>query len=74
MVVASPARPDDAAAMLHTCAAAAKTSGAVCIFLEPIALYHTRDLYEDGDEQWLATYPPRRCRSAGPELTATERI
>ncbi len=35
----------------------AKTSGVVCIFLEPIALYHTRDLYEDGDEQWLATYP-----------------
>lgn len=57
LVIASPARPDDAAAMLHTCAAAAKTSGAVCIFLEPIALYHTRDLHEDGDEQWLAAYP-----------------
>ncbi len=57
IVIASPSRPDDAAAMLHTCAAAAKTSGMVCIFLEPIALYHTRDLYDDGDEQWLATYP-----------------
>ena len=57
VIIASPARPDDAAAMLHTCAAAAKTSGTVCIFLEPIALYHTRDLYEDGDEQWLAAYP-----------------
>ena len=57
IVIASPSRPDDAAAMLHTCAAAAKTSGMVSIFLEPIALYHTRDLYDDGDEQWLATYP-----------------
>jgi 2-oxoisovalerate dehydrogenase E1 component len=57
LVIASPARPDDAAAMLHTCAAAAKKAGAVCIFLEPIALYHTRDLYDDGDEGWLATYP-----------------
>jgi 2-oxoisovalerate dehydrogenase E1 component len=57
LVIASPARPDDAAAMLHTCAAAAKTAGAVCIFLEPIALYHTRDLHADGDEQWLASYP-----------------
>ncbi|HKV22105.1 MAG TPA: thiamine pyrophosphate-dependent enzyme [Mycobacterium sp.] len=57
VVIASPARPDDAAAMLHTCAAAAKTAGAVCIFLEPIALYHTRDLHADGDEQWLAKYP-----------------
>ncbi len=57
VVIASPARPDDAAAMLHTCAAAAKTAGAVCLFLEPIALYHTRDLHDDGDEQWLAGYP-----------------
>jgi len=57
VVIASPSRPDDAAAMLHTCAAAAKASGMVCIYLEPIALYHTRDLHEDGDEQWLATYP-----------------
>ncbi|MFE3290857.1 thiamine pyrophosphate-dependent enzyme [Rhodococcus sp. NPDC059234] len=57
VVVASPARPDDAAAMLHTCAAAARTSGAVCVFLEPIARYHTRDLYEPGDGAWLARYP-----------------
>jgi 2-oxoisovalerate dehydrogenase E1 component len=57
VVIASPARPDDAAAMLHTCAAAAKEAGVVCIFLEPIALYHTRDLYEDGDGGWLARYP-----------------
>jgi 2-oxoisovalerate dehydrogenase E1 component len=57
VVIASPARPDDAAAMLHTCAAAAKAAGVVCLFLEPIALYHTRDLYDDGDEQWLARYP-----------------
>jgi 2-oxoisovalerate dehydrogenase E1 component len=57
VVIASPARPDDAAAMLHTCAAAAKAAGAVCVFLEPIALYHTRDLYRDGDDGWLAPYP-----------------
>jgi 2-oxoisovalerate dehydrogenase E1 component len=57
VVIASPARPDDAAAMLHTCAAAAKVAGAVCVFLEPIALYHTRDLHADGDDGWLAAYP-----------------
>ena len=57
VVIASPARPDDAAAMLHTCVAAAREAGVVCIYLEPIALYHTRDLYDDGDERWLATYP-----------------
>jgi len=57
VVIASPARPDDAAAMLHTCAAAAREAGAVCLFLEPIALYHTRDLYDDNDDGWLAPYP-----------------
>jgi 2-oxoisovalerate dehydrogenase E1 component len=57
VVIASPARTDDAAAMLHTCAAAAKAAGAVRVFLEPIALYHARDLYEDGDDGWLAPYP-----------------
>jgi 2-oxoisovalerate dehydrogenase E1 component len=57
VVIASPARPDDAAAMLHTCAAAANAAGAVCVFLEPIALYHTRDLHTEGDDGWLAPYP-----------------
>ena len=55
LVIASPSRPDDAAAMLETCVAAAKVDGSVCAFLEPIALYHTRDLYEEGDGMWLAT-------------------
>lgn len=57
VVIASPARPDDAAAMLHTCVAAAKEAGVVCVFLEPIALYHTRDLHVEGDDGWLAAYP-----------------
>ena len=54
LVIASPSRPDDAASMLRTCVAAAKVDGSVCAFLEPIALYHTRDLYEEGDGLWLA--------------------
>ena len=54
IVIASPGRPDDAAAMLRTCLDSASVDGTVCVFLEPIALYHTRDLYEDGDEGWLA--------------------
>ncbi|HSJ95168.1 MAG TPA: transketolase C-terminal domain-containing protein, partial [Gaiellaceae bacterium] len=54
LVVASPARPDDAAAMLATCAASALVDGSVCVFLEPIALYHTRDLHEDGDDEWVS--------------------
>jgi 2-oxoisovalerate dehydrogenase E1 component len=54
LAIASPARPDDAAAMLATCAEAALVDGTVCVYLEPIALYHTRDLAQDGDEGWVA--------------------
>ncbi|GAB3861096.1 hypothetical protein GCM10029963_65050 [Micromonospora andamanensis] len=56
LVIAVPARPDDAAAMLRTCLASAAVDGSVSVFLEPIALYHTRDLYTDGDGEWLAGY------------------
>ena len=64
LVIASPARPDDAAAMLRTCLAAATVDGRVCVFLEPIALYHCRDLHADGDGGWLAGYPPPEQWSA----------
>ena len=64
--------------MLRTCLAAAEVDGSVCVFLEPIALYHTRDLHADGDGEWLRAL--RRagrlgrattCRSAGPGSTAS---
>ena len=65
IVVASPARAGDAAAMLRTCAAAAATDGTVCVFLEPIALYATADLHEAGDGAWLDPYdPPERWADA----------
>jgi 2-oxoisovalerate dehydrogenase E1 component len=31
--------------------------GRVSVFLEPIALYMTKDLYEAGDGKWLTSYP-----------------
>jgi 2-oxoisovalerate dehydrogenase E1 component len=54
LVIASPGRADDAAAMLVTCAEAALVDGTVSAFLEPIALYHERDLHDEGDEGWVA--------------------
>ena len=54
LVVACPARADDAAALLRSCVAAAIADGTLSVFLEPIALYHRRDLYADGDRRWLA--------------------
>ncbi|WP_347405129.1 transketolase C-terminal domain-containing protein [Micromonospora sp. WMMD1082] len=65
LVIAVPARPDDAAAMLRTCLASAAVDGSVCVFLEPIALYHTRDLYTDGDGEWLSGYAEPGAWAAG---------
>jgi 2-oxoisovalerate dehydrogenase E1 component len=56
LVIASPAHPSDAGPMLRTCVAAARVDGTVCVYLEPIALYHTRDLHEPGDAVWTAPY------------------
>ena len=58
LVIAVPARGDDAARMLRGAVAMAREDGLVVIFLEPIALYHERDLHTDGDGGWLADYPP----------------
>ncbi len=58
LVVGCPSRGDDAALMLRTLLALAKVDGRVCAFLEPIALYMAKDLYEPGDGQWQFNYPP----------------
>ena len=57
LVVGCPSRGDDAATMLRTLVALSKVDGRVSVFLEPIALYMTKDLYEAGDGQWLTSYP-----------------
>lgn len=56
LVIASPGHPADAAPMLRSCVAAAAVDGTVAVFLEPIALYHTRDLHDSGDGAWMAPY------------------
>jgi len=57
LVVGCPSRGDDAATMLRTLTALAKVDGRVCAFLEPIALYMAKDLYEPGDGKWQFGYP-----------------
>ncbi|HJQ00430.1 MAG TPA: thiamine pyrophosphate-dependent enzyme [Jatrophihabitans sp.] len=63
LVLGVPAHPSDAPAMLRTLLAAASTDGTVGVLLEPIALYHQRDLIE-GDGCWLAPYSPPEQWSA----------
>ncbi len=57
LVLAVPSRGDDAARMLRGAIAMAAEDGRVVVFLEPIALYHEKDLYTDGDGGWLVDYP-----------------
>ena len=57
LTVACPSRGDDAAMMLRTLMALSKVDGRVSVFLEPIALYMTKDLHEAGDGQWSFAYP-----------------
>jgi 2-oxoisovalerate dehydrogenase E1 component len=58
LMLAVPARGDDAARMLRGAFAVAQEHGRVVVVLEPIALYHEKDLHEDGDGLWLTDYPP----------------
>jgi 2-oxoisovalerate dehydrogenase E1 component len=57
IVLAVPSRGDDAARMLRGSIAVTKVTGRIVCLLEPIALYHERDLYEEGDDGWLTDYP-----------------
>ncbi len=58
LVIAIPSRGDDAVGMLRTCLALSHVDGRVCAFIEPIALYMTKDLYDTGDGEWQFAYPP----------------
>lgn len=57
VIIACPSNGADAVAMLRESVRVAQTYGRVVIFLEPIALYMTRDLHEQGDEGWASQYP-----------------
>ncbi|MGA4689194.1 thiamine pyrophosphate-dependent enzyme [Rhodococcus sp. AB351] len=52
LVLAVPSSPATAGALLRTCVELARQEGRVCVYLEPIALYHRRDLYDEGDGLW----------------------
>jgi len=53
LVLAVPSHPADAPGLLRACHALAR-EGRVCVYLEPIARYHSPDLVADGDGRWTA--------------------
>ena len=57
LIVACPSTPGDAVLMLRECVRLAHEEQRVAVFIEPIALYMTRDLHEPDDSLWCALYP-----------------
>ena len=56
LVVACPSHGGDAPALLRECVRLAREEQRVVVFLEPIALYMTRDLHEPKDGLWTFPY------------------
>ncbi|MBZ5740631.1 thiamine pyrophosphate-dependent enzyme [Nocardioides mangrovi] len=59
LVLCVPSHPADAPRLLRECVELAELEGRVCVVVEPIALYHARDLHEPGDGLWTAPYDVR---------------
>lgn len=56
VVLAVPSNGADAVTMLRECVRLAREEGRVVVFVEPIALYMTRDLHREGDGLMTAIY------------------
>ncbi len=56
VILACPSSGEDAVGMLRECVRLAQQEQRVVVFLEPIALYMTRDLYEPKDGLWSFDY------------------
>ena len=57
IIIAIPSNGADAVRMLRTCVREAHENGRVCVFIEPIALYMTKDLHHSDDRCWACIYP-----------------
>ena len=56
LIVACPSNGRDAVAMLRECVRLALEEQRLVVFVEPIALYMTRDLHAEGDGLWTSAY------------------
>ena len=63
LIIACPSNGRDAAMMLRECVRLAKEEGRVSVFIEPIALYMTKDLVDEGDNSWTFDYPTPEKRA-----------
>lgn len=56
LIIACPSNGADAVEMMRTCVTLAQEQQRIVVFLEPIALYMTKDLHEEGDGLWTSEY------------------
>jgi len=68
IIIACPSNGQDAVAMLRESVRIAQSEGRVIIFLEPIALYMTRDLNQANDDGWSSFYPQEQRSMALGEI------
>ncbi len=64
VIIAVPSNGADAVRMMRTCVKAAQRDGRVVVFVEPIALYMTKDLHAEGDKEWSFLYPQPDAKDA----------
>lgn len=65
LIIACPSNGKDAVQMMRECVRLAREEQRVIVFLEPIALYMTRDLHKEKDGAWTSLYePPGQGKSA----------
>lgn len=57
LIVAVPSNGADAVKMMRACVREAYEKGRVVVFVEPIALYMTKDLHQTDDKGWSFAYP-----------------
>ncbi|MGQ4880501.1 thiamine pyrophosphate-dependent enzyme [Billgrantia sp. LNSP4103-1] len=68
LLVACPSNAADAVGLLQEAVRLADEEQRVVVVIEPIALYHTRDLHEEGDQRWCFADPGPQHRLAVGEL------
>ncbi len=57
LIIAVPSNGADAVKMMRACVREAYEKGRVIVFIEPIALYMTKDLHKVDDKGWSFPYP-----------------
>ncbi len=61
IIIACPSNGADAVAMMREAVRLAREERRIVVFIEPIALYMTRDLHAQGDGLWTSVYAPPPC-------------